>query len=187
MHMPAFRRQWTVEDLQDLPDDGQRYEVIDGELFVTPAPAIMHQRALGILHRLVADYLDRERVGYVYFAPADVIFSPRRGVQPDLLVAPGVDGRSPRSYAEVKRLLLAVEVLSPSTARLDRVVKRALYRDEGVPDFWIVDLESRTFERSTPADARIDVLDERIEWMPAGASAPLVIDVGAYFAEVLEG
>jgi Uma2 family endonuclease len=84
-------------------------------------------------------------------------------------------------------LLLAAEVLSPSTARLDRVVKRALYRDEGVPDFWIVDLESRTFERSTPADARIDVLDERIEWMPAGASAPLVIDVGAYFAEVLEG
>ncbi|HEY6827536.1 MAG TPA: Uma2 family endonuclease, partial [Gemmatimonadaceae bacterium] len=64
--MPAFRRQWTVDDLQDLPDDGQRYEVIDGELFVTPAPSFRHQRALGVLHRLLADYLDRERVGYVY-------------------------------------------------------------------------------------------------------------------------
>ena len=186
MHMPAFRRQWTVDDLQDFPDDGQRYEVIDGELFVTPAPSSMHQRALGVLFRLIADYLDREPVGYVYFAPADVTFSPRRGVQPDLLVVPGVNGRSPRSYAEFEHLLLAVEVLSPTTARLDRVVKRALYRDEGVPDFWIVDLDSRTFERSTPADARVEVLDERIEWMPAGASTPLVIDVASFFTEVLD-
>ena len=186
MHMPAFRRQWTVDDLQDLPDDGQRYEVIDGELFVTPAPALLHQRALGVLHRLIADYLDREPIGYVYFAPVDVIFSPKRGVQPDLLVVPGVDGRSPKSFAEAKRLLLAIEVLSPSTARLDRVVKRALYRDEGVPEFWIVDMDSRTFERSTPADSRVDVLDQRIEWLPAGASRPLVIDVASYYMEVLE-
>jgi len=186
MHMPAFRRQWTVDDLQDFPDDGQRYEVIDGELFVTPAPSFRHQRALSVLFRIIADYLDKEGVGYVYFAPADVIFSPRRAVQPDLFVVPGVDGRSPESFQEAKRLLLAIETLSPSTARLDRVVKRALYRDEGVPEFWIVDLDSRTFERSTPADSRVDVLDERIEWQPAGASAPLVIDVAAYFAEVLE-
>jgi Uma2 family endonuclease len=186
MHMPAFRRQWTVDDLQDLPDDGQRYEVIDGELFVTPAPSFVHQRALAILYRRIADYLDRERIGYVFFAPADIVFSPERGVQPDLFVVPPVDGRSPRSFAEAKRLLLAIEALSPSTARLDRVVKRALYRDEGVPDFWIVDLDARTFERSTPADARVAVHDERIEWRPAGATAPLAIDLVAYFAEVLD-
>jgi Uma2 family endonuclease len=77
-------------------------------------------------------------------------------------------------------------VLSPSTARHDRVRKRALYRDEGVPEFWIVDLDARTFERSTPADSRVDVLDERVEWMPHGASTPFVIDVAAYFAEVLD-
>jgi Uma2 family endonuclease len=186
MHMPAFRRQWTVDDLQDLPDDGQRYEVIDGELFVTPAPSYTHQRALGVLYRLIAAYLDGERVGFVFFAPADVTFSPKRSVQPDLFVIPGVDGRPPKSFADVKRLLLAVEVLSPSTGRADRVVKRALYRAEGIAEFWIVDLDSRTFERSTPADSRIDVLDERVEWMPDGASAPLVIDVAAYFAAVLD-
>jgi Uma2 family endonuclease len=186
MHMPAFRRQWTVEDLQDLPDDGRRYEVIDGELFVTPSPSAAHQRALGILYRRIAEYLDREPVGYVFFAPADVTFSAKRGVQPDLFVAPAVDGRSPKSFSDVKRLLLAVEVLSPSTARADRVVKRAMYRDEDVPQFWIVDLDSRTFERSTPADSRVEVLDERIEWRPDGASAPLGIDVAAYFAEVLD-
>jgi Uma2 family endonuclease len=184
--MPAFRREWTVDDLQGLPDDGQRYEVIDGELFVTPAPSFSHQRVLGILHRLIADYLDRERVGYVFFAPADVIFSSARGVQPDLFVVPGVGGRSPKSFGEVKRLLLAVEASSPSTARADRVVKRALYRDEGVPEFWIIDLDARTFERSTPADLRTEVLDARVEWLPPGASSPLVIDVPAFFAEALD-
>ena len=107
-------------------------------------------------------------------------------MQPDLFVAPGADGRSPSSFADVKQLLLAVEVLSPSTARADRVIKRALYRDEGVPEFWIVDLDSRTFERSTPADARVTVHDERIEWMPVGATTSLAIDVAAYFAEVLD-
>jgi len=186
MHMPAFRRQWTADDLQDLPDDGQRYEVIDGELFVNPAPSYAHQRALGILHRRIAEYLDREPAGFVFFAPADVTFSRVRSVQPDLFVVPGVDGRSPKSFGEVKRLLLAVEVPSPSSVRLDRVVKRALYREEGVDEFWIVDLDSRTFERSTPADSRVDVFDRRVEWMPQGASTGFVLDVPAYFAEVLD-
>lgn len=187
MHMPAFRRQWTVDDLQDLPDDGQRYEVIDGELFVTPAPSADHQAAVGKLYRFLAEYLDREPVGYVFLSPADIIFSSRRSVQPDLFVVPPVNGRRPRSYDEMKRLLLAVEVLSPSTARQDRVDKRVLYRDESVSEFWIVDLNARTFERSTPTDARVDVLDTRVEWLPERASSPFVLDVPAYFAEVLDG
>jgi Uma2 family endonuclease len=86
----------------------------------------------------------------------------------------------------VKRLLLAVEVLSPSTARADRVVKRTMFRNEGVAEFWIIDLDARAFERSTPADSRVDVLDQRVEWRPEGASVPLEIDVTRYFAEVLD-
>src|SRR5262249_25516251 len=163
MHMPTLRRHWTVDDLDDLPDDGQRYEVIDGELFVTPAPALDHQAAVGTLHRILAGYLERERIGYAFVALADVTFSPARAVQPDVFVVPLVNGRRPRKFADVKRLLLAVEVLSPSTARADRVVKRAMFRDEGVAEFWIVDLDSRTFERSVPDDPRVEVLDERIE------------------------
>jgi Uma2 family endonuclease len=185
--MPAFRRQWTVDDLQDLPDDGQRYEVIDGELFVTPSPSYDHQTAVGLLHRRLAEYLDRERVGYAMLAPADVTFSPERLVQPDVFVVPLASGHRPRSFEEVKRLLLAAEVLSPSTARHDRVRKRVLFRDEGVPEFWIVDLDARTFERSSPADARIDVFDTRVEWLPEGAATPFVLDVPAYFADVLDG
>ena len=67
MHMHASRREWTADDLLDMPDDGQRYEVIDGELFVTPAPSLNHQAALGILHVRLMEYLARERVGYAFF------------------------------------------------------------------------------------------------------------------------
>jgi Uma2 family endonuclease len=186
MHMHAFRRQWTADDLLDMPDDGQRYEVIDGELFVTPAPSLDHQAALGVLHLRLADYLKRERVGHVFFSPADVTFSPRRTVQPDLFVVPPVGGRRPRSYGEMKRLMLAIEALSPTTARLDRVVKRKLYREEGVPEFWIVDLDARAIERSTPLDSRVDVLDTSLEWRPDGASVPFTLDIAEYFVEVLD-
>src|ERR1041384_6197759 len=149
-HMVATKI-WTLEEVQRLPDDGNRYELIDGELLVTPAPSLTHQHAVLVLSRLVADYLDRERVGHVVISPADVIFSPRRAVQPDLFVTPLVSGRRPLRFEDAGRVLLAVEVLSPSTARADRVKKRGVYRDEGVAEYWIVDLDARVLERSTPA------------------------------------
>ncbi|HEY5061878.1 MAG TPA: Uma2 family endonuclease, partial [Gemmatimonadaceae bacterium] len=87
---------------------------------------------------------------------------------------------------DVGRLLLAVEVLSPSTARADRVAKRVLYRDQGVAEYWVVDLEARTVERSTPADARVDVLAERLTWCAEGAASALEIDLLEYFSRVLD-
>ena len=140
MHMPTLKRRWTADDLRDLPDDGNRYEVIDGELFVTPAPSWEHQRAAAELYSLIAAYLQREPYGDVLIAPADVPFSRTRSVQPDLFVVPLVGGRRPRKFEDVGRLLLAVEILSPSTARADRVSKRVLFRDEGVSEYWVVDL-----------------------------------------------
>ncbi len=184
--MPTLKRQWTFDDLQDLPDDGNRYEVIDGELFVTPAPAWRHQTAVGEMFRLLADYLARERVGYALVAPADVVFSPRRAVQPDVFVVPLVDGRRPQNFAQAGRLLLAVEVLSPTTARADRVVKRAMFRDEGVGEYWVIDLDARVIERSTPSEPRPEIVDDRLLWRPEGASEPLAIDLAAYFAAVLD-
>lgn len=186
MHMHALMREWTADDLQDMPDDGQRYEVIDGELFVTPSPSANHQKALSVLFRLIADYVDRERIGDTFFSPSDITFSPRRAVQPDLFVVPLVAGRRPREFRDMKHLLLAVEVLSPSTARLDRVKKRGLYREEGVEEFWIVDLDARTFERSTPADSRVDVLDVSLSWLPKGASTPFELQIPDYFARGLD-
>ena len=186
MRMPTLKRRWTVTDLEDLPDRGERYEIIDGALFVTPAPSLDHQAALGHLHRLLAEYLDANPIGYAFLAPADVIFSPRRAVQPDVFVLPLAGARRPHSFDEVKRLLLVVEVLSPTTARADRVAKRTLYREENVAEYWILDLDSRTIDRSTPADSRVDAFADQIEWRPAGTASPLVIDLPGYFARVLD-
>jgi Uma2 family endonuclease len=186
MHMPVLKREWTADDLADLPDDGQRYEVIDGELFVTLSPSARHQEAVAELYVLLREYLKRERVGHAFFAPADVIFSPRRAVQPDLLVLPLINGRRPDQFGNVGRLLVAAEVLSPSTARADRVAKRKMFRDEGVAEYWVIDLDARTVERSTPADARVDVLVDRLEWFPVGAQAAFVMDLDDYFKRVLD-
>jgi Uma2 family endonuclease len=185
MSMPTLVRRWTVADLDDLPDDGNRYEVIDGELFVTPAPSLRHQEAVAVLYQILAAYLFREPVGHAFFAPTDIVFSEQRAVQPDVFVVPLVSGRRPEHFDEVKRLLLAAEVLSPSTARADRVAKRTLFRDQGVSEYWVIDLDARTFERSIPGDPRVEVMSERVAWHPEGAGEPLDLDVTGYFARVL--
>ena len=105
---------------------------------------------------------------------------------PDVFVLPLVDGRRPRRFDEVSRLVLAVEILSTTTARADRVAKRTLFREEGVLEYWVVDLDARTIERSTPADARVDVLDARIQWRPEGALTSLSIDLADYFRRVID-
>src|SRR5262245_46670476 len=148
MSMPTLKRRWTFADLEDLPDDGNRYEIIDGELFVTPAPAYRHQEAVVELHRLLRDYLRMERVGHAFVAPADVVFSPTRAVQPDVFVTPLVGGRRPEHFDDVRHLLVAAEILAPTTARADRVKKRTLFREEGVDEYWIIDMDSRLVERS---------------------------------------
>jgi len=124
MVMPNLERRWTAAERYELPDDGIRYEVIDGEPFVTPAPSLMHQRAVSLLHPLIADYLDREPIGEAIVSPADIVFPPERAVQPDLFILPFVNGRRARNFTDVGRLLLSVEVVSPSTAHTDRVDKR---------------------------------------------------------------
>ena len=184
--MSALDRNWTVDDLDALPNDGNRYEIIDGELFVTPAPAWAHQHAVGLLYRLLVEYLEREPIGTALIAPADVTFSRSSRVQPDVFVVPLVSGRRPKRFEDVGHLMLAAEVLSPATARADRVRKRSLFRRQRVDEYWVVDLDARTFERSTPADARVDVLVDRIEWKPGAASSPLVVDIPLFFARVLD-
>ena len=186
MYMPMVKRQWTADDLMSLPDDGNRYEIIDGDLFMTPAPAWRHQDAVGELFVLLREYVRREGVGHAVVAPADVLFSTHNVVQPDVFVVPLVDGRRPERFDDAGRLILAVEVLSAGTARADRVKKRTLYREQNVPEYWIVDLDARTFERSTPEDAHPEILVDELTWNPEGAGTPLVIDLASYFATVLQ-
>ena len=188
MGMPATETHWTVEMRNDLPDDGNRYEVIDGELFVTPAPRLTHQGVLGALYLILAPYVKERKLGHAFFSPADIEFAPDTVVQPDLFVAPSVNGRRPKNWRAIQHLILAVEVLSPSTARLDRVHKRALYQREGVDEYWIVDADAREVQRWRPADERPEVLSEQLAWQPAGVSdaQALVIDLPALFAEIAD-
>ena len=184
MGMPLTTTGWTVEMVQALPDDGNRYEVIDGELFVTPAPAWPHQTAVVELCLQLGSYLREHRVAGLLVAPADVKYGPRELVQPDLFVVPLVGGRKPADFAEAGRLLLAVEVVSPSTARADRLVKRRLYGRHGVPEYWVVDLDARIVERSRPGDERVELVADTLEWRPEPGLPPLVIDLAEYFAHV---
>jgi Uma2 family endonuclease len=184
MGMPGLRTTgWTVDMLEALPDDGKRYEIIDGELFVTPAPSPAHQRALGGLYRRIYACLERSTAGEVIFSPADVRSGPRTSVQPDLFVVRGPARLGPRGWPDVDSLLLAVEVVSPSTARADRGVKRQLYQRASVAEYWIVDLDARLVERWRPGDERPEILREAIEWRAEGSAEPLAIDLVALFGE----
>ena len=123
----------------------------------------------------------------ILVAPSAVRFSPRREVQPDLLVRPLVNGKRARSFREVARLELAVEILSPSTTRADRYQKRELYQSEQVPEYWIIDLASRLVERWRPDDTAPEELLESLSWQPRAEMAPLVIDLVEYFRVVHGG
>lgn len=185
MHMAATTRLWTVDEVHELPDDGNRYEVVDGELLVTPAPAWRHQDAVLALAGQIGPWLRDHPVGRLLIAPADVVTGARTLVQPDLFVVPLVDGRKPRDWSEAGRLLLAVEVLSPSSARGDRFVKRRLYQSMRVPEYWLVDVDARAIERWTPTDDRAELLDAHLTWRPDPAHPALDMELPALFAEVL--
>ena len=177
------RRDWTADDVRALPDDGNRYEVIDGELFVTPAPSWLHQRGVIELLLLVRPYADRCGLD-TYVAPAEVAFSARRSVEPDLFVLPLFNGRRVARFEDVKRLILAVEVISPSTARADRYKKRVLYQSEAVPEYWIVDADARFVERWRPGDDAPEIVVGTLTWAPSADVSALEIDLGAYFRRV---
>ena len=186
MAMPAQHAEgWTVEMVRALPNDGNRYEVIDGELYVTPAPSWTHQTAVLELAVVLRPYVQSHGIGHVIISPADVLFGPRNMVEPDLFVVPLVEGAPPHAWEQVGRLLLAVEVLSPSTRRTDRGPKLDLYQRKGVPEYWVVDVDRRTIDRWRPNDTGPESLSDRLQWQPDRFTEPLVLDLTQYFADVL--
>jgi Uma2 family endonuclease len=126
--------EWTVADLEALPDDGLRYELVDGTLLVSAAPSKLHQRVVGNLHVLLRAACPASLE--VFLAPTDYQPTRRRSLQPDLLVVARDD---PGPAAVTTPLALAVEVLSPSSRRVDTLLKRALYEESGVAAYWLVD------------------------------------------------
>jgi len=189
MVMPAVHQQkglWTLEEFyreRDTAPPGVRFEYVDGEVLVTPAPHWVHQRIVTRLFTLMEPYVRAHALGEIFPAAPDVLLDPRLVLQPDLLIVP--PGELRKRSDIVRRLLLAAEVLSPGSAKHDRVTKRPLYQRNRVSEYWIIDDRSQTVERWRPDDERPAILAEVLEWHPEGASEPFVLDLQAFFAEVV--
>ena len=140
------RVQLLAEDIWDTPDDENRYEVIDGELYVTPPPSLAHQHVVTVLSRRLGSFIEEHRLGALFVAPIGVILERGIGVQPDIVFV-----SRERSGILSERGLegaptLAVEVLSPSTSRRDRGIKMRRYAAAGVEHYWMIDPRIRTLE-----------------------------------------
>ena len=176
MGMPASMY-YSAEMVRALPEDGNRYETVHGELLVTPSPRLPHQYVVTELTVRIANYLSAHPVGRVLISPADISWGREDVlVQPDVFVA-RTDEALGNDWAQVRTLFLAIEVLSPSTRRADRFTKRRLYQEFSVPSYWIVDIEARAVEVWTPDATSPMVERERVVWHPEGAQDPLAIDL----------
>jgi Uma2 family endonuclease len=129
----------TYADFLRFPDDGLRHELIDGEHYVTPSSATVHQRLVGRLHIALARYLEAHPIGEVFLAPLDVVLSVHDIVEPDLFVVlqDQVDIVCEPHVAGAPALV--VEILSPGTRRRDEGIKRRLYDRVGVREYWLID------------------------------------------------
>ena len=181
MGMPQAAEVWTAERIRALPDDGLRHEVVDGEHLVTPAPRLVHERAVELLRDALRPFVRAHALGECFASPADIEFDPLTMTQPDVFVTAR---RKAKAWSEILPLLLAVEVLSPSTARADRIVKRRRFQRAKVPEYWVVDLDARLVERWRPGDRSPEVLSERLEWRPEAGLTPLPFDLPVFFREV---
>ena len=189
MVMPAQQsptRRWTEEEFfsaRDAAPHGERWELVDGDVLVTPSPHWSHQRVVLQLAVRLNSYVRAHALGEVFTSPLDVRLEPGLVLQPDVLVVPAGELRNPSDV--VRRLLVAVETLSPSSARHDRVTKRPHYQRTRVPEYWIIDDRSQTIERWRPDDERPELLSETLVWDPPGAGEAFVLDLRAFFAEVI--
>jgi Uma2 family endonuclease len=140
--MSVVTHRYSYADLLKTPDDGNRYEILDGELIVSAAPVKRHQRMLYLLLLAFAAHIEPRRLGHLYFAPVDVMFRTSDIVEPDLIFI-----RRERLHIYQDRIVhgppdIVVEALSPTSRDRDLGRKRNLYEAEGVPEYWIADPET---------------------------------------------
>jgi len=188
MGMPAQRTRshWTEAEFyaaRDAAPPGERWELVDGEVLVTPSPRWVHQRIIVRLLTPLAAYVRAQRLGEAFVSPLDVKLERGLVLQPDLLVVPAGELRQRDDV--VRHLRLAAEVISPSSARHDRVTKRPAYQRNRVPEYWVLDDRARLIERWRPEDERPEIVSELLTWHPDGATEPFTLELGAFFAEVL--
>jgi len=146
MRIPEGKIVLTYDDYVLLPNDLNRYEILEGELSVTPAPSTKHQTISGNLFILLAQHINDRDLGKIFHAPIDLILESTSVLQPDLLFV-----SKARQHIVTDRAIegtpdLVIEILSPTTSRTDRVTKAQIYARHSVPAYWIVDPEQETIE-----------------------------------------
>ncbi|HET8836271.1 MAG TPA: Uma2 family endonuclease [Gemmatimonadales bacterium] len=171
---------YTADMVRAMPDDGNRYEVVYGELLVTPAPRPWHQVVVQRLTLALGKYLEREAAGLVLSSPADISWGPDVLLQPDVFVVPLEEART-LTWSRMRTLLLVAEVLSPSSLKGDRFLKRLRYREAGVPLYWVVDGDERVVEVWTPADDFPAIERDRLVWRPAVVAEPFTLPLEELF------
>jgi len=178
MRMATLDKRWTLEELHRLPDDGNRYEVVRGELFVTPAPRRSHEIILARLHEILASFVRANNLGLIFHRA--IIRFDESQVEPDLVV------QQAHAIAEVNwdtapTPNLAVEVQSDVTRRRDLGVKRQLYLAAGIPEYWVVDEDTKSVRviRNGMPDV---VVTDAMRWPPVAVAETLVFEVVSLFA-----
>ncbi len=137
---------WTYKDYADLPDDGRRYEIVDGVLYTTPSPNEWHQTVVGRIFRYLSAHIEDGGLGRVYIAPLDVELAPDTVVQPDVLVILNASREKITKSRIIGAPDLVVEVASPGTVAHDRREKQDAYARAGVPEYWVAIPEAYTIE-----------------------------------------
>lgn len=175
---------YTADMVRAMPDDGNTYEVVRGELLVSPAPRLWHEEVATRLLMAVRSYLDTHPAGLAFGSRSDLSWGLRDVmVSPDLFVVPREEARR-LEWLSLRTVLLVAEVLSPSSSRADRFTKRRLYQEQGVPLYWIIDPEERYAEVWRPGDDFPRQEHQALSWTPEGATATFTLDLKDLFRDI---
>jgi Uma2 family endonuclease len=186
MNTRAAPRSWSYEEFAQLPDDGNRYEIIAGELYVTPAPLTAHQVIVTRLTILVGSFVMQHDLGEVFVGPVDVLFGDRDYLEPDMVFV----GRSRMELAKRRGIEgapdLVVEVLSRSTAARDRGIKRERYALFGVSEYWVVDGNRKQVDvhRLAESPDELRTVTDTLVWRPTPGAPELEISLAALFRDL---
>lgn len=180
MVMPAAAMpRYTIADLDDFPDDGNRYELLDGYLLVSPQAASSHQLVATRLATQLSNFLGDSEPAIVV-GPGVVQREPNTHLEPDILVLPPVQGILPK-WSEMTGHWLVVEVVSPSSRFKDRNIKRQAYLTLGVDEVWVVDHHDGVIERAVAGSDAVEIMADKLVWRPRRLERTLTIDIPYLF------
>lgn len=178
-------RRYTIADLEQLPDDGSRYELLDGQLLVTPQAKVSHQLIASRLGFMLAGFLGDDGPAFVV-GPGEVQQGNDTHLEPDVLVLPRehirlTDQEPVLHWKHFRGHWLAVEIVGRHSRGTDRGIKRQAYHDLGIEEVWIVDHREQLIERSKWGSSKMEFLRTSLVWRPLGMPRELMIDLPRLF------